>query len=288
MLLPLLALVLAALLAICPAGYAFADAPFEGAGTSESPYKISDGEQLKKLAELVNAGTSPYPSAHYALTANVGIGTWTPIGTKNNPFKGTFDGQGYKVTGLNVGGSYVGLFGYVSGGAIKNLGVVNVSVNGSDHVGGIAGYIKGTIANCWVTGSVSGANYIGGIAGTLEGASSSISASYSEAAVRGSTNKVGGIVGQFTGGKVSDCYSTGDVTSARDSGTVDIGDIGGIVGGVPSQSSTGSIERCYSTGTVEGWNYAGGIAGNLYGNASVKDSVALNPAVIVKDSGYVE
>ena len=47
------------------------------------------------------------------LTDYLGGGSWTPIGTENVPFTGTFDGNGHSITGLYINASdsnYQGLF----------------------------------------------------------------------------------------------------------------------------------------------------------------------------------
>ncbi|MDR2558562.1 MAG: hypothetical protein LBC86_03325, partial [Oscillospiraceae bacterium] len=67
---------------------------------------------------------------------------WKPVGSGDFPFTGTFDGNGYKITGLwlNRGeGYYAGLFGLVEG-VIKNLSVetAGVGVRGNNNVGVLA------------------------------------------------------------------------------------------------------------------------------------------------------
>ena len=83
-------------------------------------------------------------------TASGGAG-WQPIGTTDNPFTGTFDGQGYEIRDLFINRpdeSYVGLFGWVGeGGVIKNLGVVNTDVTGLAGVGGLIGENAGTVSD---------------------------------------------------------------------------------------------------------------------------------------------
>ena len=91
-------------------------ADFEGEGTAESPYLIEDVDDLKKLAEKVNGGTT-YEKTYFKLTANIDLNNepnWTPIGKSGLPFQGTFDGYGYQITNLKIsnGGQYAGLFGY--------------------------------------------------------------------------------------------------------------------------------------------------------------------------------
>lgn len=66
---------------------------------------------------------------------------------------------------------------------------------------------------------------------------------------------VGGLVGNNSGGSISNCYSTGAVTGGHDSY-----DIGGLVGGI----CLSSISNCYSTGTVNGGSnsqFVGGLVG---------------------------
>lgn len=84
--------------------------PFEGGGIDGDPYKISTAAQLTKLAELVNAGTSPYADAdiYYRLENNLDLsgytsdGGWTPIGIDANLFSGRFDGGGHQIAGLFI------------------------------------------------------------------------------------------------------------------------------------------------------------------------------------------
>jgi hypothetical protein len=193
-------------------------------------------------------------------TANGGKG-WRPIGTKGHPiigngfdpFTGTFDGQGYKISDLfiNCPKEYyedalnLGLFGYVrEGGVIKDTGVMNVTVIGGICVGSLVGYnYKGTVSNCYSSGNLTGKYTIGGLAGANSG---TVSNSYSCGNVNG-TYDVGGLVGG-TWGTVSDSYATGNVTGD--------GSVGGLVG-----SNDGTISNSYATGSVIGNRYTGGIAG---------------------------
>ena len=113
-----------------------------------------------------------------------------------NPFKGTFNGSGYIIRGLHIrseaeDNEYVGLFGYNQG-IISNLGLVDSTVEGGIHVGGIAGYNMGIIMGCYNTSEITGIGTIGGITGINYGY---IRNSYNTGFVGGAT-KVGGIVGQ--------------------------------------------------------------------------------------------
>jgi len=108
---------------------------------------------------------------------NGGAG-FEPIGNGSNNFSGTFDGQGYKITGLYINRcinqwstGYAGLFGFTgSGSEIKDVGLEQVDVCGC-IVGGLVVYnMGGTITNCYSTGSVIGDTVAGGLVGfNMEG-----------------------------------------------------------------------------------------------------------------------
>ena len=194
-------------------------------------------------------------------TANGGKG-WQPIGTEDNLFTGTFDGQGYEIKDLFINRpseSCVGLFcGVGEGVVIKNLGVVNVTVTGMQGVGGLVGGGNGNVSNSYSTGSVTGyGDFVGGLVGLFYG---NVSNSHSTASITGHNffNYVGGLVGA-NWGTVSNSYATGNVTG-RDY-------VGGLVG------EAGSVSNSYSTGSVTGDNHVGGLVG--YNQGPVNNCYAI-------------
>jgi len=78
---------------------------------------------------------------------------WEPIGTSDDRFTGSFNGQGYEIRDLFINRpdeNYVGLFGLVDeGGVMENVGVVNAIVAGKQHVGGLVGINGGTVTNSY-------------------------------------------------------------------------------------------------------------------------------------------
>jgi len=194
------------------------------------------------LMNDLNSNTSGYDELA-SPTANGGE-AWQPIGystpapasCKANPpiyhgLSGTFDGQGYEICDLfinNPDESLIGFFRYVNeGGIIKNVGMVNFTVNGYNMVGSFAGQNNGgTIMNCYSIGDVTGQAAIGGLVGRLY--SGTISNSYSTGSVTGeSSTGIGGLVGQqHPECTISNSYSTCSVVG----GSVGSGDIGGLVG----------------------------------------------------------
>ncbi len=185
-------------------------------------------------------------------TANEGNG-WQPIGTSEEGFAGSFEGQGYEIRDLSINRpaeSFVGLFRSVDkAGVIQNVGV-HATVSGEWSVGALSGANWGTLSNCYSMGSVSGDDCVGGLVG---GNSGSVSDSYSTAAVTGHWD-VGGLVGANDHeGTVSDSYTTGNVNGRWS--------VGGLVGG----NWGGSVSRSWSGGSVSGEDYVGGLVGDNQG-----------------------
>jgi len=98
---------------------------------------------------------------------------WTSIGTSNNQFKGTFDGNGHSISGLYFNNTananenmYIALIGYATGATIKNVVVKDSYLRGYNYVAGICGYATGStkITNCGYEGYVYGTSYAYGIA----------------------------------------------------------------------------------------------------------------------------
>ncbi len=276
-----------------------------GDGSSGFPYEIETAEQLAYLASLMNNDStwSAYSDKYYLLTADLDLDNrpWTPIVNyfdNVHRFTGDFDGNDHIISNLSIGTAAApsttvpnaGLFGYVYGGSLHNLGVVDAAIysaiNGSS-VGALSAVVDGNasdesaVTNCYATGIVSGgANY--GYAGVLIGSFSygSISNCYSAGSVFGGTNaNAGGLTGSVMGDNatVSNCYSTCGVTALGIDAAV-----GGLSGNVYGSVA---FANCYSTGNVSsgsaiytgsfiGYCSGGGTQTHCYYNRSATRSAA--------------
>lgn len=118
----------------------------KGNGTKAYPFMIATPEQLAVLAQKIeedesytSAATSiKYIDAWYQLSADITVGSWTPIG-KIKAFNGHFDGNGYTIEG---NGSTSPLFGSISNNAI----VEKLTVKGTFPQ--MVKDNQGTIENC--------------------------------------------------------------------------------------------------------------------------------------------
>lgn len=223
-------------------------------------YQISSEKELKWFVNAVNGGNT---AINGALTTDIALstaegtaGNWYPIGNDKNSYKGTFDGQNHRVTGIVIRGekNEQGFFGNIDGkGTVKNLKISgDINVTGDSlSTGGIAGYLEGKIIYCEYSGSVSGGMYVGGITGQT-GLNAKVTECRNTASVAG-TQSIGGITGAVSYGTISKCINTGSVGTEDKSQQA-----GGIVG---LMSNYAVVEGCYNTGTVIGKKNLGGLAG---------------------------
>ena len=203
---------------------------------------------------IVNTGVL---DANKNLVSKSDLTEWKPIGDRWSSYTGTFDGQGYTISGLyfnNPTSSYVGLFGSIgANGKISNVGVLDSYFQFSTLGGGVCGVNYGTVRDCRNTGSVRGFGSIGGVCGFNE-KGGIIENSFNEGTVSVSgtgdnVQNVGGVSGN-NNGTIKSCYNTASV-----SGQIS-------VGGVCGFNSVGTITNCFNEGTVSGQNIVGGVCGN--------------------------
>jgi hypothetical protein len=220
---------------------------------------------------------------------------WQPIGTEDNPFTGTFDGQGYEIRDLFIDGmvngeSHAGIFRFIDeGGHVEDIGVVDAvvtslevagglvavcygavtnsysaaSVDGHECAGGLVGLCYGNVTNSYSKGSVTSDACAGGLVG---GSYGTVSNSYAMGNVIGGFVYVGGLLG-LNDGTVTNSYATGSVTGYGLA-------IGGLVGSNGYEYSPGTVSDSYSTGSVTGEDYVGGLVGLNWPESIVNDCYA--------------
>ena len=140
--------------------------PWAGSGDSAAdPYIINYPSQLDLLSDNVRNGVSTYSGKFFRLDADIVYeksSQWddvtstehnfNAIGTSTYAFEGTFNGNGHTVSGIRIykpNDEYQGLFGYVSGGIVKNVTLSDTRITGKKNSGGIVGFAQNsTIENC--------------------------------------------------------------------------------------------------------------------------------------------
>ena len=251
-----------------------------GDGTEGNPYQIATPQQLALLAQQINSGTGG--DAHYILTDDICLNIendsidWLVIGketSQNLPiyFRGVFDGNGHTIEKMIIRENHVdaGLFGHTRGAVIKNLRVVDATIQIGCDIGIIVGQAYNTsIINCTVQNSTisrehTSGSYVGGLVGGFYVADDYTDTVY----VKDCVSEVrfmdperftiaGGIVGRCipfgTGcAVIENCENRGDVAGDEF--------VGGIVGSADNLPMV--IKDCRNYGIVTSSRYAGGIVG---------------------------
>ena len=246
-------------------------------GSEENPYLISTVEEFNNIREDFNG--------YYKLINDIDLSSienFEPIGSMGDPFKGTFDGNGYEISGLNINAKIedwdgIGLFSATQNAEIKNLGIVKSQINaenitGEDMIGGTVGTIVGRAESTVITnvysdvdicGSIMSA--IGGIVGNAYNTQITNSFNAGNILLKGNIPNfqvVGGIAGAVGGTEtvIKECYNIGNLNS-------NINTVGGIVGEI----SDGLVQDVYNIGNIDAVCEAGGIIGKSYwGDINVK------------------
>lgn len=248
-------------------------------------------------------------ASSYELTADIDLqnNEWSPIGTKDAPFKGKLYGNGYTISNFSVNSQldYVGLFGYIDNAQIEDVNILNCNIIGKSNVGGLIGYAKkSTVINCQVlgSGSIKGDAKVGGLIGMKE--YGNLYKCNSEITVTG-TDSTGGLIGDNSG-EVELCHSTGAVSGsiniggligyARGEGTINknysasnikaIGKsdrLGGLIGRIASNKIT--VKNSFSSGDINGLGECGGLVG--YSTTAAMENCYFNGTIAGEKIGGI-
>lgn len=271
-------------------------------GAEYKPFgdNISLGGVTVTLASDINLATTPalywYPIGHVSYSTDYYF---------SGTFEGnlhTISGMSIASSYLsNASQNKVGLFGFTKDASIQNVILTSVAISASSYsrVGGLAGeIISTTIVNSTVDGNITGNYYTGGLVGSIFENSiisscavvgnvsgvmdvggligsdlnyttaSSISCSTFSGNVSGTSNNVGGLIGNNTNSDVMNCSATAIVNGTDST----------YVGGLIGYNDTSYITSSYATGTVTGKvtnnvSYVGGLVG--YNNSSITSCSAV-------------
>ena len=259
-----------------------------GAPASSLTYPISSLEDLENFAAAVNGGS-------YAINGEVTKDfncnhtkqeCWmTPIGSKDHPWTGTFDGLGHKITGFNIYSvdnallnfQYVGLFGYIKNATIRNLRIegteesyFNMASGTTDALtnnayGILCGaMVSSTISDCSVSCPIF--TNVGGAVAMLVGRNDNVAGTpsviercYTSGTWRIRRNGIyGGILGYSYNVVIRDCYSTCTLALQKNYAAR----IGGIVGYANNVGGSRSVtlQNCHFAGNIKDDRAAQGAA----------------------------
>lgn len=194
-----------------------------GSGTEEDPYVISSDDDWTSFANSVNSGFT-YSGEFVKLTKNVNA--TVNVGLRNNePFFGTFDGDGHTLTvtltanAASTSGNTEGIapFHFIRNATIKNLRTAGTITSTTNHTSGLVGFSEGTntFQNCVVSTTLNVKYYVGGFIGHSQSSSITIRDCLFNGTVNGSSSTyIAGIWGWNGGGSGSivNCLENGTYT----------------------------------------------------------------------------
>jgi hypothetical protein len=218
-------------------------------------------------------------SGNYVLAKDLDFTDVTFTTPFTSSFSGTFDGQGFTISNINITtiSTYTGVFGYISTGKVFDLTLDNITIGTveepltmatSSRVGILAGYVASasseltniTITNShihYTTASTVHA-YVGGAVGEQRGKMEDVTLDNVTVSVVGQAHgriKLGGVVGYlYEDAQLKRISSNADVifnldaqnTRDRDFSII----IGGVIGDNASKTVLRAVDSIYSTGDI--------------------------------------
>lgn len=238
-------------------------------------YQITTPEELAWVSQKVLSGNS-FEGKTINLSTDIDLSGkgWAPIGAirtiendnlQFTPFNGTFNGNGHKITGIEIGTSSAydtkdyatGLFGFTGDKSIitgVNAEVAIYTESGM-YVGGFIAGSAGAISGCSVNGVIKSdstentVESVGGFADVLDDGSSIINCKADTDIFVGNAGNYG--IGNFVGMTravsntvIANCYSSGTI----DGGKRDAFTTGGFIGYAALADKT-KIINCHSNTT---------------------------------------
>lgn len=271
------ALLLGLLFAAMPTQQAQAAADTSWYDSNLDSFTLTTVDQLEGLDELLNGGTT-FAGKTILLGTDINLygQSFFPLGSYANPFKGTFDGDNYKLSNLSLTQTtnYVGFFASVVGGSVKNLKIDNFNIKGPQFVGGVAGQIfTADFDNIHVSNSTIECDHFGGgVTGYLYGSARNSSATSVTVKAHNEVpgelgNKLGAIAG-YVGETNTNSYFLENNTGTNVT-VIGLRDIGGLFGA--AQYGVSVFNNTITDSTVTATNqhgshpdpWAGGIVGRL-------------------------
>ena len=254
----------------------------ELAEEKDGVYQIKNAGNLCWFANYVNSG---HNTVNAVLTNDIDFGgrNFIAIGTSSNPYQGTFDGCGYKITVNQSGSSDVAVFGIVQACTIKNLTVTGTIETAVKYAAGIAMEVKissgaaTTVENCvsdvTINSTVEGDGTHGGLVGIANGDININNCAFTGAINGSATYNCAGVVGwsQSTT-TVSNSYvsatfgvgtSGGDIISRKTTGIINVTNFyylnplntvsaSGVTRATEAQFASGEIAYRLNSGVTDG------------------------------------
>ena len=253
--------------------------------------EIASANGMVEFANRVDAGET---SLCAKLTKDINLSSvnnrLVPIGREDSPYRGTFDGQKHKITGLkmDIEGNRQGLFGSIMNAQIKNFSIDgSITYYGGTGVGVIGWSEGGTIRNVHsslnITINSDDSHHIGGICGSMRTGTKAIGCSFS-GKITDTANTID-CIGGIGGYSNEYCLYENCANYGTISFTASSANVGGICGYVNNNNFIG-VRNCLNVGTLRlnsgTPDFGGAIIGHLrkHGNSVFENNYMLNGSAV--------
>ncbi len=198
---------------------------------------------------------------------------WTPIGSRERPYTGDFDGNDYKISNYKITtqAENIGFFVATANNTIKNLTLDDFDINIVEatcnlYIGGLTSIANNTtITNCHTTGAIT--------------ANTTTNFDYWSYIT---ITFIGGLVQQSTTCTITQCSAINTITTKQGSEEVAV-----YVGGLVEEATNNSlIDQCFTSGTITLNNTKGICAGGIserIQESTISNSYSLCDIVAVCD-----
>ena len=265
----------------------FGIAPFaSGDGSPGNPYTVSNFDDLMAMRD------KNYLDKHYIQVNDIDaspsedigdFGGFIPIGTREDPFTGSYDGNGYQIIDLayNQFEKFMGLFGYIKDAEIRNVTLASTHLEQAEEMGMMFSNIDHLPPPDPFAIDIDSENFRPG--GTLVGFNDGgvIHNCKSFLSIGSRRHNIGGLVG-YNGGEILNSFATKSVTGNSLSG--------GLAG-----YNSGLIENSHATGFASSLGMAGGLVGNNLGGKIINSyakgnvgSASTNGGLAAVNTGLIQ
>ena len=262
-------------------------------GTAEGGVASTKYITMQALIDKIKAN----PAGDYVLDHNLDASMVQGADELIPEFRGTFNGNGHKITGLNTT-----LFGTISGGTVKNVILENVAITKKQSVvsdGSGAGVLvdKATngakIEGVHISGTLNSPDsrqLMGGLVGRMDYAT--VEQCSVNLEISGWYNTVGGLIGQMSNVQgqnyvnvVKNSYAVGSIKGNKTNGA-----LGGLIGWHNNKNGA-IVENCYTAMTMHidnlgsGGMEPGGFLGKT-GDSDADSTLKHNVSYSTGNKGY--
>lgn len=252
-----------------------ADTFASGDGSIENPYQVSTFEDLLAIAEEHNLDKHFIQVNDIDASPSEGMGGmgsmggFPGIGSREAPFTGTYDGNGYQISNLHLKyrDELLGLFRYIKDAEIKNVTIGKVDYGEAEKKMLDFSNLTEQATTDLISLEVDSDNFSVGGALVAYNDSGLISNCHTIRGIGSRFNYLGGLVG----------YNSGEIIhSSADNNVGGMGYLGGLVA-----INSGTIRNSYAKGYVGGMGHAGGLVGYNYGGDIIDSYSEVNSGAYV-------